>query len=80
MMAPPGLSLEATATGSVVAASEAEPGAARGGGGVSRHPGRETDGHSTVRRPQGPQCLTRCPLARPPAPGHAQEGMSVPVS
>ena len=83
MMAPPGLPLEAMATGLVVAAAEAEPGAARGRGGVLgvlRHPGRETDGHSTVRRPRGPQCLTRCPLARPPAPGHAQEVMSVPVS
>ena len=83
VMAPPGLPLEAMATGSVVAAAEAEPGAARGRGGVLgvlRHPGRETDGHSTVRRPRGPQCLTCCPLARPPTPGHAQEVMSVPVS
>lgn len=80
VMAPPEPP-EAMATGSVAAAAEAEP---RGGGGVRgvlRRTGRETDRHRTVRRsPWGPQCLTRCPLARPPAPRHAQEGRPVPVS
>ena len=68
--------LKATLTGPVVAATEAEPGAAPGA--PSTQAGRETQNSEGF--PRGSPVPTRCTSVRPPAPGHSQDGISVPVS